>query len=97
MTKVGDKLVHTFPKGISLKVNVIARLEFELTYYDAAVQHISHYSPPIISSEITLEDMMYNKKCRTNFIANITQLQKRNLCYILTLDRAVNQEMHLCK
>ena len=27
---LGDKGVHTFPKGICLKVNVIARLEFEL-------------------------------------------------------------------
>ena len=28
--------VDTFPKGISPKVNVIARLEFELAYYDSA-------------------------------------------------------------
>ena len=28
-----DKRVHTFPKGISPKVNVIARLEFELIYF----------------------------------------------------------------
>ena len=34
--------IHTFPKGISPKVNVIALLEFELAYYDVAVQHISH-------------------------------------------------------
>ena len=34
----GDKWVHTFPKGISPKVNVIARLEFELATYDVAVQ-----------------------------------------------------------
>ena len=33
--------VHTFPKGICPKVNVIARLEFELAYYDSAV----HCSP----------------------------------------------------
>ena len=32
-----DKGVHTFPKGICPKVNVIARLEFELAYYDSAV------------------------------------------------------------
>ena len=37
-----DKGVHAFPKGISLKVNVIAWLEFELTYYDVTVQHVSH-------------------------------------------------------
>ena len=34
----------TFPKGIKLKVNVIARLEFELAYYDAAVQKVRHYA-----------------------------------------------------
>ena len=27
-----DKGVHTFPKGICPKVNVIARLEYELAY-----------------------------------------------------------------
>ena len=32
-----DKGVHTFPKGISPKVNVIVRLEYELAYYDSAV------------------------------------------------------------
>ena len=35
----GDKGVHTFPKGISSKVNVIARLVFELGYFEVAVQH----------------------------------------------------------
>ena len=39
-----DKHVHTFPKGIRLKVNVIVQLEFELTYCDVAVQHVSHYT-----------------------------------------------------
>ena len=45
--------VHVFPKGISLKVNVIARLEFELLYYDVAVQCICHDTtgtPPFSSS-----------------------------------------------
>ena len=32
-----DKGVHTFPKGISPKVIVIAWLEFELSYYDDVV------------------------------------------------------------
>ena len=38
---LGDKKVHVFPKGISPNMNVIARLEFELAYYDVAVHHIS--------------------------------------------------------
>ena len=32
--------VHTFPKGISPKVNVVAGLKFELPFYDATVLHI---------------------------------------------------------
>ena len=47
-----DKGVHTFPKGICPKVNVIARLEYELAYYDSAVHRFNHYTtktPPIIS------------------------------------------------
>ena len=40
----GDKGVHTFPKSISLKVNVIVRLEFELAYYNVADQHVNHYT-----------------------------------------------------
>ena len=34
--------VYSFPNGISPKVNVIARLEFELACCDSAVQYISH-------------------------------------------------------
>ena len=37
-----DKEVHTFPKGICPKVNVIARLEYELAYYDSAVPRFNH-------------------------------------------------------
>ena len=36
--------VHTFPKGICPKVNVIARLEYELAYYDSAVHRFNHYT-----------------------------------------------------
>ena len=39
-----DKGVHTFPKGICPKVNIIARLEFELAYYDSVVQRFNHYA-----------------------------------------------------
>ena len=41
-----DKGVHPFPKGISAKMNVIARLEFELSYYNVAVQHVNHDVSP---------------------------------------------------
>ena len=39
-----DKGVHTFPKGIYPKVNVIARLEYELAYYDSAVHRFNHHT-----------------------------------------------------
>ena len=39
-----DKGVHTFPKGICPKVNVIARLEYELAYYDSVVHRFNHYT-----------------------------------------------------
>ena len=32
----GDNYVHTFPKDICPKVNIIARLEFELAYTKTA-------------------------------------------------------------
>ena len=39
-----DKGVHTFSKGICPKVNIIARLENELAYYDSAVHRFNHYT-----------------------------------------------------
>ena len=39
-----DKGVHTFPKGICPKVKVIARLEYELAFYDSAVHRFNHYT-----------------------------------------------------
>ena len=35
---------HIFLKGISLKVNVTAQLEFELAYSDFTVQHFNRYT-----------------------------------------------------
>ena len=37
-------MVRTFPLGISLKVNALVQLEFELVYDDIAVQHVNHYA-----------------------------------------------------
>ena len=39
-----DKRIQTFLKIISLKRNVIARLEFELAYYVDAARHVSFYA-----------------------------------------------------
>ena len=38
-----DTGVHAFPKGIGLKVNIIARLGFELSHFEVAVQYFIHY------------------------------------------------------
>ena len=45
-----DTEFNTFPKIISPKVNVIARREFELTYFEAAVWHVSQKLHIIIKS-----------------------------------------------
>ena len=40
---IGVLGVHTFPKSISLDVNVMAWLEIEPAYFDIAVKQFSHY------------------------------------------------------
>ena len=37
------KGVYRFPKGTDPKVNVVTRLEFELSYIEVTVQQFSHY------------------------------------------------------
>ena len=39
-----DTGVYTFPKGLNLKMNQIAQLEFKLAYFEAADQHFPHYT-----------------------------------------------------
>ena len=34
--------VHNFPKHIRPKVNVIARLESQLSYFEGAIKHVKH-------------------------------------------------------
>ena len=51
-----DRVAHTFPKGIYSKVNIIARLEFELAYYDFAIHRFNHYTTrtPRISLKVKI-------------------------------------------
>ena len=51
-----NKTVHTFPRGIYSKVNVTAWLGFELAYFEAAVQHISHFDMRTLSHLVRKED-----------------------------------------
>ena len=39
-----DKFFLAFLNNICLKVNIIARVKFELAYYSVVVKHISHYT-----------------------------------------------------
>ena len=36
-------MVHTFLKGISLEVNLLSRMEFDLVDFEAAVQPFNNY------------------------------------------------------
>ena len=49
-----DKGVHTFPKSICPKVNVIARLEYKLAYYDSAVHCFNHYTTGTPSKNVMI-------------------------------------------
>ena len=55
-----DKGVHTFPKGICPRVNVIARLEYKLMYYDSAVHHFNHYTTRTSPSSIVVSMDVHN-------------------------------------
>ena len=66
-----NKGVHTFPKDICPKVNVIARLEYELAYYDSAVHHFNHYTtrtPPIFRRKSIWNHRQKCNKIITEFI-----------------------------
>ena len=40
----GTRGFNTFPNGIYPKVNNIARLKFDLAYYNLTVSHVNHYT-----------------------------------------------------
>ena len=47
---LGDEEVPTFPKDISLKMNVKLKVEFEFAYQDVEVERINHYATGTQSS-----------------------------------------------
>ena len=51
--------LHIFPKGICPKVNIIARLEFELALYDPAAHRFNLYATRTPPSE-RLNDIKQN-------------------------------------
>ena len=52
--------IPAFPEGIRLKVNLIPRLEFELTYNDFAVKPFSHYTTETRSEELWCSEQYFN-------------------------------------
>ena len=62
---------HAFPKGINLKVNVIAKLEILLAYDGVAVRHVSHYTTGTTHKEHSLSSWKIAvKKWRGNLYEN---------------------------
>ena len=56
-----------FPKGISQKVNVIAGLEFELTYYNVPVLRVSHFC---YEDSLPQNVLVFDININTNKIGN---------------------------
>ena len=56
-------MIHTFPKGICSKVNVMARLEYELAYYDFTVHHFTpRRHPPFMFTNHIYLIYMYKEE-----------------------------------
>ena len=72
-----DKRVHAFPKSISLKLNVIAWLKFEVIYYDVAVQHVSHYAMGMLLKGLVTLFKVIKKKHQLTFQFYKTKFSKK--------------------
>ena len=82
-----DKFVHVFPKGMRLKVNVIARLEFELTTMSQSLRSGNFPQQVRINFNVmvtfnTLVNQIYQKCFRGNYINSATPI---NLSLSLSL------------
>ena len=73
------KGIHTFPKGICRKVNVIARLEFELAHYDSADRRFNDYTPHKMS-RIERNQPEVKKYSIHNGHAKLCDLHREHLC-----------------
>ena len=72
-----------FTKGICPKVNVIARLQFELAYYDSAVHSFNHYITWVVEKCKLWEIFrrfwyMFGEKCSSQ--KNCLQRDKTWIC-----------------
>ena len=56
-------------EGISLKLNIIARLEFDLAYYDFTIQHISPYGFSVKNLQHSNFDYDGKGSCRGSLVS----------------------------
>ena len=79
-------MVYNFTLGICPKVGVIERLEFELTYFDSAVQWFNHYTPLKIMI-IHIPTLYHSIRCfvyfKIRFLFGCMHLYKRGFIDIL--------------
>ena len=68
-----------FLRAISLKMNVIERLEFELVYFGAAFQYFSHYATGTLplAEEPRLETKIKDKHSVRHTIMSEKKLKER--------------------
>ena len=76
--------VHTFPNDICPKVNVIARREYELAYYDSSVHRFNHYTtrtPPIVN-EVCFKNNKQDVLCAFWMYRRMYRLCYHLTCYL---------------
>ena len=62
-----NKGVHAFLKCFSLKMNVIAQLEFQYVYHDVTVQHVSHCATTTPLAKLYLNLINHRFFLKTNY------------------------------
>ena len=72
-----DKEVHTFPKSVCPKVNVIARLESEIDYNDSAAHRFNHYTTKTPLCEGVVPKLM-PPITTTDTVCTITQVDRES-------------------
>ena len=76
----GHNRVHTFSKGISPKVNAMARLEFQLDYNVITVQYVSHYATEILWLSLRNVKKSAGLFSQPHPVSEITEVTFRELC-----------------
>ena len=71
---------QVFPKGICLKVNMIALVEFKLAYFEATVHYFSHYA--------TRSDLQYGDIKKNDALKKVmSDLNDEHLIFLSNLGK----------